>query len=190
MTVQPPDAKRDSIHVAAITEFSARGFSATSMANIAEAAGMSRPALYLHFENKSDIFRSAFVALFDDAVDAALLALGSDAPIIERLDGYLQRFDGDLWERTAASPHSDEIMLAKGVHAAAEVASVIGRRRAGLADQLRAWSSNDTHCTGWLDLLEHSPKGFKWDEPSVPAYRRRLSALARSVAADIEISTR
>ena len=65
MVTQPDDAKRFVIHAAAISEFSARGFNRTSMSNIAEAAGMSRPALYQYFKNKGDIFGSAFVALLD-----------------------------------------------------------------------------------------------------------------------------
>jgi len=41
---------------------------------------------------------------------------------------------------------------------------------------------------GWIDILEFAPRGFKLDRPTVPAYRRRLTALAQSVAADIETS--
>ena len=178
--------RRTGIHAAAVTVFSAQGFSATSMADIAEAAGVSRPALYQYFDNKADIFRSAFVALFDASVDAALEALAADGPINQRLDGYLQRFDGDFWERTAASPHSEEIMRAKVAHAAADVAMVIDRLRRGLADQLATWTTDEQRRRDWAELLEHAPKGFKWDDPSVADYRRRLTALANSVAADIE----
>jgi hypothetical protein len=35
-------------------------------------------------------------------------------------------------------------------------------------------------------VLDLSPKGFKFDQPSVDVYRRRLSTLARTVAADID----
>jgi hypothetical protein len=38
----------------------------------------------------------------------------------------------------------------------------------------------------WADVLELSPKGFKFDTPTVADYRRRLTRLARGVAADIE----
>jgi hypothetical protein len=41
----------------------------------------------------------------------------------------------------------------------------------------------------WAEMLELSPKGFKVDQPSVAVYRRRLSALARSVTADIDAAT-
>ena len=39
---------------------------------------------------------------------------------------------------------------------------------------------------GWLDVLRWSPGGMRGDQPSVADYRRRLTALARGVAADIE----
>ena len=70
------DPQRRAIHAAAIAQFSEQGFAATSMANIADAAGMSRPALYQYFRNKGDIYASAFVALFNDHVDLALAGAG------------------------------------------------------------------------------------------------------------------
>ena len=92
-TDQRGDPQRRAIHAAAIAQFSERGFSATSMANIADAAGMSRPALYQYFRNKGDIYASAFVALFNDHVDSALQALNNDGTNAQRLDGFLQRFE-------------------------------------------------------------------------------------------------
>ena len=41
----------------------------------------------------------------------------------------------------------------------------------------------------WHELLILSPRGYKTDQPSVEAYRRRLSALARSLATAIEAET-
>mgnify|MGYP000016813309 CR=1 FL=1 len=38
----------------------------------------------------------------------------------------------------------------------------------------------------WAEILEFSPKGFKFDTPGVADFRRRLTALARGVAADID----
>ena len=107
------DGRRAAIHAAAIARFSAHGYAATSMAQIAAAAGISRPALYQYFDNKDDVFASAFVALFDAHVDRALEAFGQPVSLSARLDLLLQRFDGDLWERLAASPYADEITSAK-----------------------------------------------------------------------------
>ncbi len=186
------DGKRSLILDAAVEEFSARGFSGTSMANIADAAGMSRPALYQHFKNKSDIFVSAFTAMIDAAVDRALAELAIDQSTGERLDGMLQRFDGDLWERMAASPHSEELLATAAELAVDRFPQIGARLWLGLADHLErieaAANSGDpaTQRNEWIDMLKLAPKGFKSDQPSVETYRRRLRTLAHSVAADID----
>jgi AcrR family transcriptional regulator len=179
-------SRRVAIHAAAIREFSARGFAATSMANIADAVGMSRPALYQYFENKRDIFASAFAALIDASVDRALAALLRDGTVAHQLDGFLQRFDGDLWEQMAASPHSHEIVDAKYELAADAIAVGLARLRKGLEVYLRRTGAPRAQRVEWAEVLDLSPKGFKFDQPSVDVYRRRLSTLARTVAADID----
>lgn len=185
------DEKRAVIHAAAIDQFSQRGFVGTSMANIAEAAAMSRPALYQYFRNKGDIFTSAFAALMNDHAGRALDALAGSGTAAERLDGFLQRFEGDLWEHLAASPHSEEIMSAKNDELAAAVGVVMARMWDGLASYLETAhpgksAAAKTRRADWVDLLHFSPKGFKFDRPAIETYRRRLSLLARSVAAEID----
>jgi AcrR family transcriptional regulator len=189
--VRRGDPRRRAIHAAAVAQFSERGFAATSMANIAEAVGMSRPALYQYFRNKVDIFASAFVALFDDHVDLALEALDVDGSNADRLDGFLQRFEGDLWEQMAASAHSEEIMSAKSADTAEEIQHVVARLRSGLAVFLARAAPGRSRTAiarraEWAEVLELSPKGFKFDTPAVAVYRRRLTTLARGVAADID----
>jgi AcrR family transcriptional regulator len=185
------DLRRQAINAAAIAEFSHRGFSATSMANIADAAGTSRPALYQYFRNKGDIFASAFIALFEGQVELALAALKSPGSTADQLNGVLQRFEGDLWELMAASEHSDEIMSAKNEHTQEAVWLIVGRLRNGLAASRESKSSGQSAAARrrrdeWAEILELSPKGFKIDRPPVEVYRRRLATLARSVAADID----
>ncbi|HAP75933.1 MAG TPA: hypothetical protein DCR14_07610 [Acidimicrobiaceae bacterium] len=175
---------------AAIAVFGAQGFAGTSMADIARAAGMSRPALYQYFDNKRDVFTSAFVQLFEQHASRALAELSAPGPAAERLDAFLQRFDGDLWQRLAASPHADELMSAKDDALAAELAGVRTRLAEGLATYLARLRPGRSAAArrqreGWVDLLRMSPLGFKVDIPSVATYRHRLSALAHSVAAAV-----
>lgn len=184
------DDKRAAIHAAAIEEFSQRGFSATSMANIADAAGMSRPALYQYFKNKSDIFSSAFVALTREHAERALDALLAPGSVATQLDGFLQRFDGDLWERLAASPHAEEIVSAKDDELSAAINAVMADMWRGLGLYLEsvhpgADGAAEIRRSDWSDLLHLSPKGFKFDNPTMDVFRRRLTALAHSVAAQI-----
>jgi AcrR family transcriptional regulator len=183
------DQRRRVIHEAAVRVFSERGFAGTSMASIAEAAGMSRPALYLSFKNKQDIFASAFAALIESSVDRALAALEAPGSTEQQLTGLLQRFDGDLWEQMAASPHADELLDAKYQHAADAASRGVQRLHDGLTAHLRRTGAPRTRRAEWVEVLTLSPKGFKVDEPSVAVYRRRLGALARSVAADIDAVT-
>ncbi len=98
------DQRIDLIRRAAIPVFAAQGYRGTSMADLARAAGVSRPALYQYFENRSDIFRAAFDAVFSDAADGALAALERPGSVADRLDGFLQRGSGDLFEALAETP--------------------------------------------------------------------------------------
>ena len=54
MTSVSEDSKTAAILKSAFQAFATYGFKKTSMDDIAKGAGMSRPAVYLHFKNKSD----------------------------------------------------------------------------------------------------------------------------------------
>lgn len=170
-----------------------RGYAATSMANIAESAGVSRPALYQYFSDKEDVFAAAFAGVFEERVDAAIDGIRTAASTREALDAVLQRYDGDLWELTWSSPHHQELIQAKSPAVAAAVAVEVSRLWAAVSDFLKLQapgrSATQRQRRGeWLDMLRGSP-GLQFDEPDVATYRKRLSALARAVAADIEAST-
>ena len=76
----------DQIRRAAIPVFASQGFKRTSMADLAEAAGVSRPALYQYFDNRADLFREALQIILVEATDAALAALRGDGLVAERID--------------------------------------------------------------------------------------------------------
>lgn len=158
------------------------------MANIADAAGMSRPALYQYFRDKNDIFTSAFVALFEGLVEQALSALHQPGSTVEQLDGFLQRYEGDLWERMATSPFSEEIIRSKNAEVVSAIAAVVARLSDGLTAYLEQRSADAQARAEWVELLRWSPKGFSYDRPSVDTFRRRLTALARVVAAELDAS--
>jgi AcrR family transcriptional regulator len=183
--------KRSIIHAAAIDRFSENGFAGTSMADIADAAGMSRPALYQYFRNKEDIFASAFIHLFEVQAGRALAGLDEPGTTAEQLDAFLQRSEGDLWERMAASAHSDEILHVKSAEVVASIEAVVARQWEAMATYLRRTAPGRSRAAAdrraaWIEILKFSPKGFKFDRPGIDVYRRRLSALATSVAADID----
>lgn len=184
-TTLPTDREQriDHIRRAAIAVFAAQGFRGTSMADIARAAGVSRPALYQYFDNRADVFRAAFDALSNDSTDAALAALDADGEPADRFDGYLQRAFGDGYEALAATPHGDEVIEAKYEFAADVAARAHERARSGLRAYLRQSGLRGATASRLIDLLLLSPVGLKSDDPTPAEYRRRLSALATAAAA-------
>lgn len=172
----------DQVRRAAIPVFAAQGFRGTSMADIASAAGVSRPALYQYFENRADVFRGAFDAMLNDATDAALAALDAAGEPAERFDGYLQRAFGDGFEALAATPHGAELIEAKYEFADDVAQAAHERARAGLRADLKRSGLQGALASRVIDLLLLSPVGLKSDQPSPPEYRRRLTALAAAAA--------
>jgi AcrR family transcriptional regulator len=106
-------SRRSAILDAAFRTFVNYGFKRTTMADIAEAAGISRPALYLEFKSKTDIFRAEFVALLDQAmaqVDAAFVAEGSFS---ERLTQAALAGTIDALRGIVDTPHGAELFDVK-----------------------------------------------------------------------------
>ena len=65
------DARREQILDVAIEVFGRAGFHGASMNDIADAAGVTKPVLYQHFDSKSDLY----AALLDEVGDRLLSAI-------------------------------------------------------------------------------------------------------------------
>ena len=59
----PAPARREQILDVSVQVFAQRGFHSTSMNDVAEAAGVTKPVLYQHFDSKQDLY----LALIDEA---------------------------------------------------------------------------------------------------------------------------
>lgn len=110
--------RRARILQAALKTFLAYGFSRTTMDDIARAAGMSRPALYLFFRNKSDIFRAGASALLDQSVVNAARALSEEGPFVSRMTGAIEHSFVALMRDIVMAPHGGELLDMKTTIAA------------------------------------------------------------------------
>jgi AcrR family transcriptional regulator len=186
ITVRDPSKREeriDAILRASIPVFAAQGFRNTSMADLAAAAGVSRPALYQYFDDRADLFRAAFDALLQDAADAAIAALQADGGVIERLDGHLQRAYADGYEALSSTPFGEELMEASHEFATDVAEAASERTRQGLKDFVESISTVDADTRSEvIDLLTLSPAGLKGDHPPPATFRARLRALARAAA--------
>lgn len=176
------DQRIEEILRASIPLFAARGYRKTSMANIADAAGVSRPALYQYFTDRADLFAAAFRLLLDESTDAALEALAAPVPLADQLDGYLQRLSGDGYARLAATEFGDELLEARHQFAADAAANAMKRAHNGLRTHLKATPSDQRTRNRTFELLTLSLVGLKQDHPTPAAYRRRLTFLAQVAA--------
>jgi AcrR family transcriptional regulator len=173
--------KRERILDAALAKFSAYGFTRTSMNDIAEAASMSRPALYQHYGNKEEVFHAMLSRLLNDAADQALAALTTEPTLEAQLDGFLQRWFGDLTQQVRRTEHGDELMEAKASYAKPVFDTVNKRVAETVAAHFEA--VNPDRAGSLTDLLLLSPLGLKYDSPPMSTLRTRFSELAASLAA-------
>ena len=66
-------ARREQLLEVALDVFARAGYHATSMNEVAEAAGVTKPVLYQHFESKRELYR----ALLDEVGTRLLAAIGT-----------------------------------------------------------------------------------------------------------------
>ena len=104
---------RDRILDAAMTVFRRHGFRRSSIEQAAEAAGLTRQALYHHFKSKEALFRAVIERLHESALAAEIAAANVEekagssladiliAAVTARLRQFIASFDG--------SPHIEEL---------------------------------------------------------------------------------
>jgi AcrR family transcriptional regulator len=87
--------KKERILDVAARHFSAHGFDATSLEDVAAEAGVTKPAIYYHFKDKLDLYESVLTRRLDELADTVEQAV-PDAPSAEQLRHYIEAFGGYL----------------------------------------------------------------------------------------------
>jgi AcrR family transcriptional regulator len=95
-------SRRSDILAAARQAFSARGFAATRMDDIARRAGISKAALYLQFDSKEALFEATTVELIEAMLPQAAPADFGDVPAEVLLRGLIAAFAVRLGESEMA----------------------------------------------------------------------------------------
>lgn len=180
-----PSDRQDAILDAAFKAFATYGFRRTSMDDIARGAGLSRTALYLHFRNKEDIFRSLAQRYFEEALRDMAAAL--DRPEQDAETALMAAFvakDGKFMEAVLSTPHGDELMDAGFAITGDLAREGEARMAACLADWLaRRGVPEDLGSAEELarDMLV-AMKGLKLTMRNLPDYRAGQARIARIFA--------
>ena len=186
-------ARREALLDAAHAAFARTGFRRTSMEDVAREAGVSRAALYLHFRNKEEIFRSLSERLHREALAGAEAALAEGGPIGERVLRALEAKGLRFLEIVAATPHGAELVETSS-RVCGDIAAAKEERFAKLlADALRragadgelALERAGLSAAAAAELLVQASRGVKASAASPAAYRRRLADLVRVLLAGL-----
>lgn len=190
------DEKKQHIMTAASEVFTRYGFKKASMQDIADAAMMSRAALYLHFKNKDDLFRSLMTWHHGEALTAAEAAFSSNGPFVPRMENALTDFTMTIMTPVKASPHGLELfeanlLLASDINAATSL-----RLRELIENAVKAAASRNEislSATGLsaealADLLYVCLDGIKKAPNGLEKLEQRLAALMRLLDASTQPS--
>jgi TetR/AcrR family transcriptional regulator of autoinduction and epiphytic fitness len=79
------DLKREAIVQAAIAEFRANGFEATSVDKVAARAEVSKRTLYNHFPSKDELFAEILRVLWETSASQVELPYSAEAPLRDQL---------------------------------------------------------------------------------------------------------
>lgn len=141
MTLEPDtsvDPKDAAILRSAFVAFARYGLKRTSMADIATGAGMSRPALYLRYCGKEDIFNALIRTHFQRAEREVAKILAMGGPNDKTLLAAFHAIDGEAVEAMLNSPHADEILSSNTPFSQTEVQEAHARITAHIASWIAA----------------------------------------------------
>lgn len=183
---QYQDPKLRNILYAAFDAFAKYGFKRTSMADIADGAGISRPALYMHFKNKNDIFQSMIEAYYAQACADVAEALSRGGAIADQLKAGFFAQSGEAFKALLDSPHGAEIIDVKSA-----ARDVVEEGNLALKHVYADWLSVQAECgrvnyqaisddpAQVAEVMLKALEGLKSDVPTYDDYVERCELLAK-----------
>lgn len=135
---------KDNLLAASRRVFSRHGFRRTSMAMVAEEAGVSRQAIYHHFPSKELLFSALVDSLQSQAQDEAHAAFGDaeDQPLPTQLFKALSAYHLSLVGSVAGSAFAEELMEESVRHCSDVVSAHAERFQKFLVSMVRAASDS------------------------------------------------
>ena len=103
------DAKRRALVAVAMDVVARYGYRRVNMTDIATAAGVSRPGLYLYFKTKEHIFSAAVQALAEASIARIVAGLPERTTIEDKLRFAFEIWTVEIFELTLQSPEAKEL---------------------------------------------------------------------------------
>jgi len=195
--MQAKASPQDRILDAAVRVFRRHGFRRSSMEQAAEEAGLSRQALYHHFESKEALFRAVIERLYENALAAeaaaARAAEEKGGELADILIAEIAARLGAMFSALEGSPHLEELFSEHLVQArdlyqihstrfADEVAATIARvcrvRRLKLGSGVTA-----RELARCVEMAIHGAKSAYPSMQPVDAFLKQLETMLRMLTA-------
>src|SRR5919198_3312468 len=90
-------ARREAILAAALDEFSAQGFAAARLDDVARRAGVAKGTIYLHFRDKEALFQELIRSVLSPFVGTLEAALKADVPARVMADQIVELFVAEVY---------------------------------------------------------------------------------------------
>jgi AcrR family transcriptional regulator len=94
---QESAARREAILAAALDEFSARGFAAARLEDVARRAGVAKGTIYLHFANKEALFQELVRAMLGPLVATLDQLQATDLPVRTVIERFVNLFVTEIY---------------------------------------------------------------------------------------------
>jgi AcrR family transcriptional regulator len=124
----PAARRRDQLLEVALDLFGARGYHETSMEDIAEGAGVTKPVLYQHFPSKRELFLELLSTVGDELTGAVMSSASATTPHQQVLAGFRSYF-----RFVAARPNAFRLLFGSGARSLDEFADTVRRVEDDLA---------------------------------------------------------
>lgn len=190
------DPKSAAIIDAAFQTFFQYGVKRATMDDIARAAGMSRPGLYLVYKNKNDIFRACILSMTDDLQEKLSSISDATGSAEDRILAIIRAGIVEPHEFIGASPNAEELFALKSDVAAdlfrgwmqliegAIEAVLLQEAGAGRLDLARASTDAATIAAMMTDAAE----GFKLRPTSIEVLAERLETFVRMLIGPLTVA--
>ena len=178
--------KEERILSAAQEVFARYGYARTTMGDVAQAAGISRPALYLVFPGKEELFSAVIRRMNTDALEDIHAGFAACATLEEQLRLALDRWIAQAYDLAYASPDAEDLFR----YSYPAMREVSGEFQAFLAEMLRASVQAAALAVTPEDLAQalfFSVHGFKTVAANGTDLRRMIALQVSVVVAALKV---
>ena len=182
--------REEKVLTAARDVFMRYGFKRATMSDLADAAQMSRPALYLIFSSKEAVLRSVVAQIFNELLREVREGLSKNDSVADKLTFAFEIWCVRPFEMIQASPDAKDI-LESGYEFAAEITlQAFSDFETILSDILRPLMTSQAEKNLSSEQLAHilatAVQGFKDSATSVTQLRDMIEGLITIVVAGLQ----